>query len=111
MGANITEKAITNASKRTGGVIKTVETFKEEINILRKSSVHFQKSSADDEKVISHDLRSLRPFKKEDERSLESFVEISHNPTASFDGKIKFTERLNKAQEEYFNAQPLPTTN
>ncbi len=106
MGANKTEKAITRASKATGGVTKIVETFKEQVNIHPKSSVHSHKSSADDEKVISRDLRSLRPFKSEEGRSFESFVGISDNPTDSFDDK-KFKEWLKKHKNNILMHYPV----
>ena len=35
--------------------------------------------------MIITDLRSLRPFKEVDGRRFESFCDISHNPTSSFD--------------------------
>ena len=66
MGANKTEKAIERASKASGGVI--VEAFEKQVYIHPKSGSHTHKSSADDEKLISRDLRSLRPFMEEDSR-------------------------------------------
>jgi hypothetical protein len=52
------------------------------------------KQSADDEKIISVDLRSLRPFREEG-RSFETFVGISHDPTHSLD-KVKFEEWIDR---------------
>jgi hypothetical protein len=81
MGANKTEKAIERASTASGGVSKIVEAFEENVNICPKSGSHTHKQSADDEKIISVDLRSLRPFREEEGRSFETFVGISHDPT------------------------------
>ena len=53
--------------------------------------MHSHKSAADDEQLISKDLRALRPFKKEDGRNFDSFVDISYSPIQSFD-KEKFKE-------------------
>ena len=71
-----------------------VEAFEKQVNIHPKSGSHTHKSSADDEKLISRDLRSLRHF-KEDSRSFEIFVDISHDPTHSLD-KIKFKEWIDR---------------
>ena len=95
MGANKTERAIERASKASGGVAEIVEAFQEQVNICKKSGSHTHKSSAEDEKVISKDLRSLRPFKEEDGRLFESFVGISHDPTHSLD-KVKFKEWIDR---------------
>ena len=65
MGANKTEKAISRASKASGGVCKVVEAFESQVNIEKKSSSHSHRSLSEDEKLISRDLRSLRPFRKE----------------------------------------------
>ena len=95
MGANKTEKAIGRASKASGGVSKVVEAFESQVRMTRKSSSHTHKSSTADEVSILHDLRTLRPFKIEDDRNFESFVGISHNPTHSLD-KIKFSEWIER---------------
>jgi hypothetical protein len=94
MGANKTEKAIERASTASGGVSKIVEAFEENVNICPKSGSHTHKQSADDEKIISVDLRSLRPFREEG-RSFETFVGISHDPTHSLD-KVKFEEWIDR---------------
>ncbi len=94
MGANKTEKAIERASKASGGVSEIVEAFEEQATIRPKSGSHTHKSFADDEKLISRDLRGLRPFKEED-RSFETFVGISHDPTHSLD-KVKFKEWIDR---------------
>ena len=99
MGANKTEKAIERASKAFGGVSVIVEAFEKQVNIHPKSGSHTHKSSADDEKLISRDLRSLRPF-KEDSRSFETFVGISHDPTHSLD-KIKFKEWIDRHKKKH----------
>jgi hypothetical protein len=91
MGANKTEKAIGRASKASGGVTKIVESFEKQAKMHQKSTVHSHKSAADDEQLISKDLRALRPFKKEDGRNFESFVDISYSPVQSFD-EAKFKE-------------------
>ena len=86
MGPNKSEKAISRASKAVGGVKKIVEAYEKQVPLHRKSSSHHtHKSSAADEKMIMADLRSLRPFKQVDGRRFESFANISHNPTCSFD--------------------------
>ena len=59
MGANKTEKAITRASKASGGVSKVVEAFERQFNMGKKSSAHSHRSSSEDEKLISRDLRCL----------------------------------------------------
>ncbi len=53
MGANKTEKAISRASKATGGVTSIVDAFEQQVNIHPKSSQHSHKSSASDEGIIS----------------------------------------------------------
>ena len=95
MGANKTEKAITRASKASGGVSKVVEAFEGQVGMVKKSSAHSHRSSSDDEKLISKDLRALRPFRREDGRKFESFPDISCNPMHSFD-KDKFREWIAK---------------
>jgi hypothetical protein len=95
MGANKTEKAITRASKASGGVSKVIESFDGQVGMVKKSSAHSHRSSSDDEKIISKDLRALRPFRKEDGRRYESFSDISCNPIHSFD-KEKFREWITK---------------
>ena len=62
MGANKTEKAITRASRALGGVSKIVEVYEQQVNIHARSTTHSHKSATDDERVISADLRDLRPF-------------------------------------------------
>ncbi len=84
MGANKTDKAIERASKASGGVTKIVEAFEQQVNIAQKSATHSHKSSIKDEAVIRADLRSLKPFQKQDGRAFESFMNISDNPTSSF---------------------------
>ena len=95
MGANKTEKAIARASKASGGVSKIVEAYQHQVQIHPKSATHSHKSSSNDEKIISADLRDLRPFKKEEGRTFESFLQISHDPTSSLNKK-KFAEWLQK---------------
>ncbi len=95
MPANKTEKAIERTSKASGGVSEIVEAFEEQ----PKSGSHTHKSSADDEKLISRDLRGLRPFKKEG-RSFETFVGISHDPTHSLD-KVKFKEWIDHQKKQH----------
>ena len=76
---------INRASKAAGGVKKFVEAYEKQVSLRRKSTSHTHKSSAADEKMIMADLRSLRPFKEVDGRRFESFCDISHHPTSSFD--------------------------
>ena len=91
MGANKTEVAISRASKASAGVTKIVEAFESQVNMGHKSLARSHKSSTEDEKLISKDLRDLRPFRKEDGRMYESFGAISHNPIHDFN-KQKFKE-------------------
>ena len=95
MGANKTDKAITRASKASGGVSKIVEAYEHQVHIHPKSTKHSHKSSSNDEKIISADLRNLRPFNKQENRTFESFSEISCDPTSSFDQK-KFAEWIQR---------------
>lgn len=106
MGANKTDKAITRASKASGGVTKIVEAFEHQVNIHPKSTAHSHKSATDDEKVISRDIRGLRPFKKEDGRSFESFASISCNPTHSLD-KDKFATWINRHKKNILMHYPV----
>ena len=85
MGANKSEKAIHRASKAAGGVRQIVDAFEKQVFIHKKSSSHSHKSSSQDEKIVMKDLRSLRPFHQDNERKLDSFKTITHNPTSSFD--------------------------
>ena len=106
MGANKTEKAISRASKATGGVTSIVDAFEQQVNIHPKSSRHSHKSSARDEALISKDLRDLRPFKKDDERSFESFKGISHDPTYSLD-KEKFQTWISRHKKNILMHFPV----
>ena len=94
MGANKTEKAITRASKASGGVLKIVKAYQHQVYIHPKSTTHSHKSSINDEKIISSDLRGLRPFSEEG-RTFESFLQISSDPTSSLDKK-KFVEWIQR---------------
>ena len=91
MGGNKTEKAISRASKAYGGVSKIVEAFQTQVNMHSKSLMHTHKSSADDESLISRDLRAIRPFQKKTGRMLTSFPDISCDPVKALDQK-KFME-------------------
>lgn len=48
MGANKSDKAITRASKASGGVSKVVESFEKQVNLHSRSSTHSHKSSDND---------------------------------------------------------------
>ena len=62
MGANMTEKAI--------GMVATIsEAFEKQVKMHQKSTAHSHKS-ADDEQLISKDLRSIIPFKKDKWKSV-----------------------------------------
>ena len=63
---------------------KIVESFEQQVNIHRRSSVHSHRSAVNDEKIILGDLRELRPFKKVIGRDFESFQGISADPTKKF---------------------------
>ena len=94
MGANKSEKAIYRGSRAAGGIRQIVDAFGKQVSMQRKSSSHSHKSSSQDEKIVMTDLRRLRPFRQDNERKLESFKNISHNPTTSFDEK-KFVGWIN----------------
>ena len=106
MGANKTHKAITRASKASSGVTKVVEAFEDQVKMPQRSSTHKHRSSIDDETLIQKDLRNLRPFNKEDDRSFESFVDISHDPIHSLD-KAKFKEWIDKHTKNILLHYPL----
>ena len=80
MWANKTEGAISRASKASGGVTKIVEAYEGQVKMHKKSSIHSHKSSTENKKLISKDLRDLRPFRMEDGRMFETFSGISHDP-------------------------------
>ena len=106
MRANKTEKAISRASKASGGVSKVVEAFESQVYIEKKSSAHSHRSSSEDEKLISRDLRSLRPFRKEDGRQFESFTGVSCDPLNSFD-KEKFKDWIEKHKNNIVMHYPV----
>ena len=95
MGAHKSEKAIQRASKAAGGVRHIIDAFGKQASVHRKSSSHSRKSSGQDEKIVMTDLRRLRPFHQVNERKLESFENISHNPTSSFNEE-KFVGWINR---------------
>ena len=95
MGANKSEKAIQRAIKAAGGVRHIIDVFGKQASVHRKSSSHSHKSSSQDEKIVMTDLRRLRPFHQVNERKLESFENISHNPTSSFNEE-KFVGWINR---------------
>ena len=80
MGANKTEKAITRASKSSGGVQRIVETFDELTGVKQGSSEHAHKSNVDDELTILSDLHDLKPFSEQAGRAHRSFRNISGDP-------------------------------
>lgn len=106
MGANKTEKAITRACQAAGGVSKIVEAFEEQVKMPYISTSHTHKSSVDDEKLISRDLRSLRPFKNEDGRTFETFVGISPDPNHLLDTK-KFKEWIDRHKKNILMHCPV----
>ncbi len=99
MGASKTQKAIERASKASGGVAKIVQAFEQQMNIAPKSATRSHKSSIKDEAVISADLRSFKLFQKQDGRAFESFVNISDNPTSSFD-QARFDAWVDRTSQE-----------
>ena len=106
MGANKSDKAISRASKASGGVKKIVEAFEKQVPQHQKSSSHSHKSAAADEKMIMADLRSLRPFKQVDGRTFESFKDISHDPTCSLDEE-KFVSWINRHKKNILMHFPV----
>ena len=99
MGANKTEKAIQRMSKAAGGVSKIVDVFEDQALIKPKSSVHSHRSSLEDEKKISSDLKKLKPFSHTFlPRSHASFTGISSNPLEDFN-EPKFGEWLQRHQK------------
>ena len=97
-GVNKTEKAIQRMSKAAGGVSKIINVFEDQALIKPKSSIHSHKSSSDDEKKISADLKKLKPFSLMPGRSYESFTGISSNPLEDFN-EAKFGEWLQRHQK------------
>ena len=73
MGANKTDKAISRASKASGGVRHIVDAFDKQVGRHLQSSSHSHRSSAEDEKQILADLRALRPFQYTAGRLHKSF--------------------------------------
>ena len=51
---------------------------------LLETNIQSEKNT-NDEAVISADCQSLKPLQKQDGRAFESFMNISDNPTSSFD--------------------------
>ncbi|XP_028416394.1 uncharacterized protein LOC114540402 [Dendronephthya gigantea] len=100
------EKAIKRASKASGGVTEIVEAFEAQMNIHAKSTSHTHKSSTDDEAIVARDLRSLRPFRQEEERKFETFDGISHNPTHLLD-KDKFKEWMERHKNNILIHYPV----
>ena len=98
MGANKTEKAIQRMSKAAGGVSKIINVFEDQALIKPKSSIHSHKSSSDDEKKISADLKKVKPFSLMPGRSYESFTGVSSNPLEDFND-AKFGEWLQRHQK------------
>ena len=98
MGANKNEKAIQRMSKAAGGVSKIVDVFEDQALIKPKSSVHSHRSSLEDEKKISSDLKKLKPFSHTPGRSHASFTGISSNPLEDFN-EPKFGEWLQRHQK------------
>lgn len=98
MGANKTEKAIQRMSKAAGGVSKIINMFEEQASIKQKSSAHSHRSSSEDEKKISADLKKLKPFSVMPGRSHASFIGISSNPLEDFN-EAKFGEWLQRHQK------------
>ena len=106
MGANKTEVAISRASNASGGVTKIVEAYEGQVKMHNKSSVHSHKSSTEDEKLVSKDLRDLRPFRIEDGRMFETFPGISHEPLQGLDHK-KFEEWTDRHRNNILMHYPL----
>ena len=76
-------------------MIKIVEDFEQQVNIHPKSSSNWHQSSANQEKIISIDLKGLGRFEKEDGRVFESLVGISHDPICSLD-LMKFAQWIHQ---------------
>ena len=106
MGANKTHKAISRASKASDGVMNVVEAFENQVSMPKRSSGHTHRSTTNDELLVLRDLRALRPFKKEDGRSFESFLEISHNPTHQLD-QAKFSEWIDRHKKNILLHYPV----
>ena len=95
---NKTEKAIQRMSKAAGGVSKIINVFEDQAMIKPKSSMHSHKSSTEDEKKISGDLKKLKPFSVMPGRFHASFTGISSNPLEDFN-EVKFGEWLLRHQK------------
>ena len=95
IGANKTEKAIQRICKASGGVSKIINVFEDQALIKPKSSMPSHKSSSEDEKKISDDLKKLKPFSVIPGRFHASFTGISSDPLEDFNEK-KFGEWLRR---------------
>ena len=83
MGVNKIDKAIENASRAAGGQHKVVENFDVQINRAVSSSSHSHRSAAADESKVLADLRALKPFTNEPNRTHDSFPNIAPDPLAT----------------------------
>ena len=85
MGANKTPKAIIRASKSAAGVQQIVARFDVNAHIHSQSNSHTTCSSDEDESIIFKDLRKLRPFRIEPQRSHASFSDIEVSSLVGID--------------------------
>ena len=86
-------------SKAAGGVSKIINLFEDQALIKPKSSMHSHKSSSENEKKISGDLKKLKPFSVMPGRFHASFTGISSNPLEDFN-EVKFGEWLQRHKKK-----------
>lgn len=84
MGANKTKKAMLRASKAAAGVQQIVSLFDKSTSIHKVSQKHSTRSSKNDEVLMFHELRKLRPFCITPKRSHQSFTDIEMSPLVGF---------------------------
>ena len=92
MGANKTEKAITRASKASGGIREIVDNFDTISSVKPISTKHSHASSLKDEMIILHDLNDINPFTAISGRAHKSFKEFCNEDPVSKLDKTKFEE-------------------
>ena len=84
-------------SKAAGGVRKVVDMFDGQALIKAKSSAHSHRSTSEDEKKVSNDLRKLKPFSPVLNRCHNSFVGIPSDPLEDLDEE-SFSKWLTRHQ-------------
>ena len=103
MGANNTEKAITNASRAAAGQQKVIENFDTQKNrAAALASFHSHKSAAADESKVQLDLRILKPFNTQP----DSFPVLSSDPLPTLD-EVELDRWLNRHKTNLMLDAPM----